>query len=801
MKKHGLKSRLLHSAILIASAQLTHAAMAQDGRTLGALEEVIVTAQKRSQSQQDVGIAITAVTGDQMRALGLSSSVDIAQFAPNVAVSGSYGGLMSQFTIRGVTQNDFNDHVESVIATYVDDTYIAMQQGQTFTTFDIDRIEVLKGPQGTLFGRNATGGLAHFVTKRPTDEFEGYIDSNYGSFDELRMEGAIGGPITSSISGRISGLYHQADGYIRNGYPGQTFTPENDREQGGSPASGAGADLGGIKSNEAVRAQLVFEISDTVELWTSVSFNDLVGSSAPYQMPFSTVAIQDAAGNHINTLVASPNEICQVIQEGACIPGYLEPTATRVIPGANFLGYTDPDGIGLKTSSDYAFDDGGKARTWSASSKLTADLGGVNLTWISDYKDFTKDFLLDLTGDPANSWFWIGESEENTLSQELRFDGATDTLDWVAGLYYLKIDNQSVHGLGALPNSSLAVDGEGYDIPRVADLQSESYSAFGQFEHQLSDTLTVIGGLRVSRELKDYNFETIFVPTTIETNRPKKWDYAGGSSYGTYENDDDSDTLWNWKAQVNWRPYDDDFLVYAGVTQGSKAGSFNSGDASLLDNDGAAIPYKPEKLISYEAGFKTSVMDERLRFNASAFYYDYKDYQAAQWGGLSSIIINADAYFYGVETEIIGSVTPNLDVSFNVGWQQNTVKDVPVGAGVADRETTFAPEWTVSGLARYTYPEYVFGGLMSFQASGSYQSAVWHNLNNFDANRLPSYTLVDARISWVSADDRFTVAVFGKNIFDERYDTIGFDEAILIGGSLNAPGKPERFGVNFAMNF
>lgn len=216
MKKHDLKSRLLHSAIFIASAQLTHAAMAQDSSKRGMLEEVMVTAQKRSQSQQDVGIAITAITGNQMRALGMSNSVDIAKFAPNVAVSGSYGGLMSQFTIRGVTQNDFNDHVESVIATYVDDTYIAMQQGQTFTTFDIDRIEVLKGPQGTLFGRNATGGLAHFVTKRPTDEFEGYVDAIRGSFNELRLEGAVGGPITSSIYGRISGLYHEVDGFVEN---------------------------------------------------------------------------------------------------------------------------------------------------------------------------------------------------------------------------------------------------------------------------------------------------------------------------------------------------------------------------------------------------------------------------------------------------------------------------------------------------------------------------------------------------------------------------------------------------------
>ena len=765
----------------------------------GLMGDIVVTAQKRDQNQQSVGIAITAATGEQLRTLGLTNSVDIAKIAPNVSVSGSYGGLMSQFTIRGVTQNDFSDHVESVIAAYVDDTYIAMQQGQMFATFDIDRVEALKGPQGTLFGRNATGGLVHFITKRPTDHFEGYVDATYASYNEVRLEGAVSGPLAPGISGRISGLFNRSDGFLKNLYPEQTFTPNTGVPQGTSPAPGAGADLGGVKSNVAVRGQLEFELSPTVKLWTSGFYNNFIASSAPYQSAINTVAVQDAAGNQINTILATATQTCQVIRAGVCAPGYGQPFPTRAVPGANYFGYKDPDGIGLITSSDYAFNDGSRAKTWGFSGKLTAELGSVNMTWISDYKHFDKHFSFDLTADPANGFFWIADSKEKTISQELRLDGKSDRLTWVAGLYYLWIDNNSVDGLGALPTSAFAIGGVGFDQPRIVSLLSKSYSAFGQLEYALSDTLTAIAGLRASREQKDYDFSVLYVPTTATTKDPRNWYFAGGFPLGSYQAKN-SETLWNWKAQLNWKPLRD-LLVYAGVTQGAKAGSFNSGDPSLFANNNTAIPYKPERLISYEAGFKSSILDRRLRFNASTYYYDYHNYQAAQWTGLANVIINADAFMYGAEAEIAGSPTPDLDISFNVGWQHNKVKNVPVGAGFADRETTYAPEWTLSGLARYTYPSDVFRGKLAIQGGGSYQSAVWHNLNNFDADRLPGYFLADARISWTSADDRYTLAVFSKNVFNKRYDTVGFDEALVAGANLTSPGRPRWFGVNMSAKF
>lgn len=763
--------------------------------TGGLGEDIVVTAQRRSQNLQDVAIAVVAVTGAQIRALGLNSSTDIAKIASNVAVSGSYGGLMSQFTIRGVTQNDFNDHVESVIATYVDDTYIAMQQGSNFTLFDIDRVEALKGPQGTLFGRNATGGLVHYITKRPTDRFEGYVDATYASYNNVRFEGAINSPLAPGINARLSGLYERADGYLKNAYPEQTFTG-GARDQG-VPFTGGGADLGGIKSNVALRGQLAAEITDNVKLWASGFYSHMIAGSAPYQLSDRTVNIQDANGNQLNTVFAAANQSCEIIKAGACAPGFFEGSPTRPVPGGDFYGFTDPDGRGLTTSIDYAFNDGSRAKTWGGSSKLTADLGAATLTWISDYKRYTKNFQFDLTPDPANAYIWIAQSKANTISQELRLDGKTGRLTWVLGGYFLRINNHSTNGFGFLPGSIFGATG--FDEPRIVHLISKSYSLFGQLEYRLTDTVTAIGGLRASREKKDYDFKVLAVTTVAGASDPRNFEYAGGFLEGSYQASN-AKTLWNWKAQLNWKPVDD-LLIYAGVTQGAKAGSYNQAGPEIFANGGSAIPYKPERLISYEAGFKSSLLDRRLRFNGSTYYYDYHNYQAAQWTGISSIIINADARFYGFEAELAGSVTPDIDVSLNGAYQHNVVKNVPVAGGFRDVSTTFAPKWTTSGLIRYTYPVTVAGGRIAVQASGNYQSMVWQNLNNFDANRLRGYFTADARLGWTSEGERYQIAVFAKNIFNKRYETVGFDESYVTGGSITSPGRPRWIGVNGRVNF
>lgn len=762
--------------------------------------DIIVTAQKRSQNLQDVGIAVTALSGEQLTTLGLTTSVDIARMASNVSISGSYGGQMSQFTIRGVTQNDFNDHVESVVAVYVDDAYVAMQQGQSFGMFDLDRVEVLKGPQGTLFGRNATGGLVHFITRRPTKDFQGYIDATYGSYNNVRIEGGAGGPLAEGLRARLSGMYERWDGYLDNRYPQETFVPAAFQPNlHGTTLPGAGSDLGGLKYNFAVRGQVEADITNNTLLWVSAYYNKSVASTAPYQN-LPTVAVLNAAGKHINTLDASSTQVCQVIQSGQCIHGIYSsyPGSTRPVPGADFFGYLDPDGSGPITSSDYAFDNLNVFKTYGVTGRLTVNLGNTTLTAISDYKHFDKNFSLDVDASPANQFVWHGDANVKSFSQELRLNGKAGPLTWVAGGYFLAINNHSVHGIGALPDSAYPFPD--WDQPRIANLKSRSYSAFGQVEYAATDKLTLIGGLRVSREKKDYDFHVLFVYPNTNGN-PFDWNYSPAVDFPGFSQDlytaKSAETLWSWKAQINYKP-SPDVLLYAGVTQGAKAGSFNAGAPPLAPSD---IPYKAEKLISYETGIKAKLFDRRLRFNASAFYYDYQNYQAARWLDFSSLIVNANAYIYGGEAEMVASFTHNLEGSLNVGFQKNKVKDVPFGGGVKDVHMTFAPEWTLSALLRYTVPTPVASGSLAFQVDGNYQSKVWHNLNNFDANTLAAWGIVNARIDWTSGDEKLKFSVFARNLLNKHYDTVGFDLSQICGCNLSAQGKPRWIGAEARYSF
>ncbi|MFT6048048.1 MAG: iron complex outermembrane receptor protein, partial [Arenicella sp.] len=187
------------------------------------LEEVVVTAQKREQSLQDVGISINAFTGAQLQALGVEQSIDIATFTPGVHISGNLAGQNQQFSIRGVTQNDFNDIIEAPNAAYLDEGYLAIAQAQTFAVLDVERVEILKGPQGTLFGRNATGGLIHYVSNKPSlEETDGYLDVSIGRFDtdadanQYVVEGAVGGPLSDTVAGRVAVRYSKQDGYLNN---------------------------------------------------------------------------------------------------------------------------------------------------------------------------------------------------------------------------------------------------------------------------------------------------------------------------------------------------------------------------------------------------------------------------------------------------------------------------------------------------------------------------------------------------------------------------------------------------------
>ena len=267
--------------------------------------DIVVTAQKREENIQNVGIAISAYSGEQLRALNIQSSSDIASYSPGVHISGSLAGQNTQFTIRGVTQNDFNDIVEAPNAVYLDEGYIAVAQGQSFAVFDIDRVEVLKGPQGTLFGRNATGGLVHYISHLPSlKKWEGYADVKYGIMDSpsnpgiFTAEAAVGGPLTDTLGVRVSGRWNKQQPYLRNLYPLGAV--------GGASGPGAGANLGDDDTLSG-RFTVLYEPSSTSQIIFSANGSRSRVSTGPYQNK-PTIAQYDANGELINVLDAGPNE-------------------------------------------------------------------------------------------------------------------------------------------------------------------------------------------------------------------------------------------------------------------------------------------------------------------------------------------------------------------------------------------------------------------------------------------------------------------------------------------------------------
>lgn len=766
------------------------------------LEEITVTAQKREEDSQDVGIAITAFSGDQLDKLGVSDSTDIADFTPGVSLSGSFAGQQRQFSIRGVTQNDFNAHVESPTAIYIDDGYVASQQGQIFAAFDLERVEILKGPQGTLFGRNATGGLVHYITRKPTQEFEGYIDLTTGEYDLFELQGAVGGPISDKVSFRVAGLYRENTGWLENLFPNQTNVPPGltpPLASGPLGAEGGNSDFG-AEETWAVRAQLLFEINDLADLSISLGASDSVQSTGPYQSS-PTIAVLDDQGRTTNTLRLLPGSTETREFISASNPAFDnffdgDGDNIRPVPGGDFYGYIDPDGSDFTTSSDFAFDDSNFTDITALTVKFTLDVGeNGKFTSVTDAKTLDRLQNLDLEASPASQFTWTDQSESDSFTQEFRLQGHTDRNQWQTGAYYLTIDTTGASSLSALANGvSFAPTFVNFENPLIVDLETTSYSIFAQNDFDWSDTVKLIVGGRVTQEKKEYIGDQTYVAINNDILRFEDTSLLAPSARpeGTFVGDSD-DTLVTAKIQVEWR-LSDSALLYTGYNRGVKAGSFNTAGAPNSE-----VPYEEEVLNAYEIGIKSDPTDT-LRFNAAAYYYDYTGYQASFWTGLSNQITNNDAEIKGIEFEIISNPVDNLDLLFNVGYIDATVEGVIIAGVPRDVRPTFSPEWTVAGLARYSLPD-LFGGFGYAQISASYQSEVFHNLANFDSTEFDGWTVVDLLVGWENQDGRWGVDVFAENLLDERYNVIGFDLSTVCGCNEEAQGLPRWVGASFRVNF
>ncbi len=816
MKKLSIKMGIEKWSVLTATALstgFTSPALAQTDL----FDEIIVFAQKREQSLQDVGIAVTAFTGDQLRALGVQRSVDLAAFTPGVHISGNLAGQNTQFTIRGVTQNDFNDIVEAPNAVYLDEGYIAIAQGQTFALFDVERVEVLKGPQGTLFGRNATGGLVHYISNKPSlDEVEGYVNLEYSLFDapdtpgQFNVQAALGAPITEEFAVRGAIFYNNRQPLLKNLYPLGAV--------GGAPGPDAGADLYD-DDTLAGRFTALWEPSEDLSFTLSFNGGRTRQATGPYQQK-PTINVFDADGELVNTidLPADESRASILLNPDGTDSGmdfgfdlgntgvFGEPFG-RPVAGGDLFGYIDPDGDDFLTSSDFAFEDSGSVDTWGVN--LNAqwdDTENIVLTSISDYKDFEKLLFIDVDSGPGNQSANYAAVDASTFSQELRLNGTFDRGNWVVGAYYLNIDTVSDNGL-KFPVGSVVPDAP-FEVGSDADLQTNSYSAFAQFEYEFTEEFKIILGARIIQEEKDY----VFAQNLYFTEDSRQIHQGTPVQIGPVFTEDGpadfvdslSQTLWAGKIQLEYTP-NEDVLWYLGVNRGVKAGSFNaqlSGGLDIPLPPEDFIPYGEEVLWSYEGGVKWTFADGRARLNATAFYYDYKDYQSFLFTGVSGVVINADAENYGAELELQVQPAEGLDLGAGIAWFDATVKDVPLRVGgpeSRDVDPTYAPEVQFNGFARYGWQ--LGGGEAFVLTNVQYSSEYFYNLRNFDSDKFDSYFVWNFGVGWIQDEGNWELRFDMRNLTDERVGTQGFNIAGLCGCNEVAYEPPRSFALSARYNF
>lgn len=739
-KKRGLTALL--AAILSGSP-----AVAQDVNIQSVLlEEIIVTAQKREQNVQDVGISITAFSGAQLERFSLNNTNELVNLTPGLSLQNVGGeGNITSLYMRGIGIGDFNDHQESPVAIYSDGVYDAYMGATTSTLFDVDRVEILRGPQGTLFGRNATAGLIHYISRKPTDEVSAYTNFSFASNTHVRFEGAAGGGLSDTVSARISGFYNRHDEYIDNL---------------------AGPD-GNDANTYAVRGQLLFQPSDAFDAVFKVEYAETDVNQWHYE---SVPAYIDPVDGFAKRVPADQNVWAGVFGFPSCngcdafgfndaADGDPFTVNLDANPGVAARGQAQP---GLQIDSVKT----ALTMNWSLANDMT-------VTSISGYTDHNKFFNQDSDGTPIEVVTFGTDTNARQLSQEIRLAGQTDKSRWVTGLYFLDYETNIVLDVGFFGPGAFFTDQQ---------VETTNWSVFGQFEYDFSDDWTLIAGLRYLDENKEMTASGSTFGAFAEFN----------TSISPLAEIDEQDVAG--KLQLNYNA-NDDLLLYAGISRGIKAGSFNAIFGAPANFQ--SIPVGREKPLTYEAGFKTTAASGRVQWNTSAYYYDYESFQAFAFLALSSILINRDATVVGIDSELRVSPIDGLDILVGINIMDTEIENIENGGGfVADRELANAPTVQANLLARYSWP--VGNGSMAIQGDVNYQSSVFYQVFNDPLGEIGGYGVGNAQISYTGADENWTASLFVKNIADEEYVTTVANNASF-GLGQYFYGRPRWAGVS--LNF
>lgn len=755
------KNNLLASLIaFMASSSTVEANSAPDEEKFYGMEEIIVEAQKREQNSQDISVVVDAFSGEALDNMGITNTADLSSLSPGVIISNLNGGSTPTISIRGVGVGgaSYFANQPNSAAINVDQVYLPSAIMSNFQIFDVAQVEVLKGPQGTLFGRNTTAGAINFYSRKPTDTFEGYASISYSRWNTSRLTGAVSGPLSETTSYRIAGVSDRSDGNVDNIFGGNS------------------SDTNAV-DRFALRGQLQFNPSDVTEVLVSLHGGRDKSDIFQYQ--------SQPAENPGNALD-------RFAYEEPCLSQY-EPADIGCVSSSQSLFQSSSayDGDDWQTNAN--LEDEADVDAVGGSIKVEHDFDSFTLTSITGYNNFTRYYAEDADGGPTTELHIFFDEDFTAYSQELRLTSTTDSdLQWIVGVYGSRLDAEMKRHADFNDLGEAAYGpGGGYGIVYANEIDETAWALFAHTTYQLSDQLTLIAGIRYSYEDKEIEV----VSANIPGGNPV-FSFANLSGYRTPPGFGPQDDTWSnvsGKLGLEYRS-SDDVLLYAHWSRGFKSGGF-PGSIGVRPN--RLVPYDPEEVDAFEIGAKTNFADGAGLFNVSAFYLDYQDRQevaALDGDGTVFDFTNAAAAtIYGFEMQLGYSFEFDARLEFGMAYLNTEFDefDAPFG-DASGNELPYSPELTANLQYNQRF-ELNDSTALELATNLAYTDEQFFDARNSQAFSAEDYVLWNGRANFEFQNSGITASLFVRNILDEEYRAGGTDQATGVYGLTY--GSPRSYGV------
>jgi len=780
----------------------------------GMLEEVIVTAQKRNQSENDIGIAISTWTGNELRDMGVVSAEDMALRTPGLTVNESSATGVPLYTIRGVGFQDYSTGASSTVGIYFDQVampYTVMTRG---LLFDAERVEVLKGPQGDLYGRNTTAGQINFISNKPSEEFEVGVNVGYSSYSTVDFEGFVNGSMGENTQGRIALKTIQSS-------EGWQKSVDGDDELGEKDVTALRASFNIELSEDANLLLVAHHVDDQSDNKANTAYDGREIGLAEFSAPYSAVAPYLASGETPPWYSTDDNEAA----------GWTN-SYTSSITGTTF---------DLRPKRDNQLK--------GMSAHLDWDLGNVSLTSITAYNKFERVERNDWDGGQYNDSSNINTTDLSVFSQELQLSGSTDSVDWLVGAYYSTDEmeeyyhyfmSDSLYGGASLvfDIAPFKLNGTGIlELDTKYQQETDSSAIFGHVEWQFTDALKLTVGGRYTKEQRDWSgctyvaddnslgsFNNVLFGTTLSAgscgtidDRPSSPTFILGllgtpdanNGLAVFTDTIDTSRMMG-KIGLDYTP-SDNVLYYASISQAFKSGGFNGANSNTTTQ---LMPYDEEILTSYEIGAKATLLEGSMQLNAAVFSYDYKDKQEKDRvitlvGAISGLTNVDESSITGAEIDIQWLPTDGLRLAFGGAWLDTEIDQWQAVDAANSAWLVNTATFDASGSELPQAPSLSYTALIGYDTNITENLILGMALDLSYTDKTTGgvaperatedYMVINARLSISDASEKWKTLLWVRNVADEDYYASAF-----LGGNgpyVRSMGMPRTVGVSLSYSF